>query len=147
MEPLITEKLFPEWKTARIMLTTLCNEIVWGYIRFNRITNSCNVGFGIPESVLSFPPEDRPKVLDIIFKVTNDYIPDGLKRMLNQPMSEETREKIRSMLMDNEQRIRSKTGRTAIEELKYQFGLLSPNIHQLWIIKEKNHEYDTNERW
>lgn len=125
MEPLITEKLFPEWKTARIMLTALCNEIFWGYVRFDRIRNSCDVGFGIPETVLSFPPEDLPKVYDIILQVTNDYIPDSLKRMLNHPISEETRVSIRSMLMENEQRIRNKTGRTAVEELRYQFGLLS----------------------
>jgi len=96
MIPLITEKLFPEWKTARIMLSYLCSEIFWGYVRFDRIRNSCDVGFGIPETILSFPPEDLPKVYEIIFRVTNDYIPDDLKQMINKPINEETKEKIRS---------------------------------------------------
>jgi len=126
--------LFPNWMTAEIMLTDFVKRTgSWIVGPSDQIRSDIHCGLEFPlvwnlnnrewiPMFEIFPPEDKPKVLEICEKVMDDYLPD-LKYYMGQKVTEPTLQSILAGIKAWEGKIICNGGRPVKEELAFRLGL------------------------
>jgi len=124
------EEIFPQWITSRIILTDFCNKILGWKVSIleNAIYASLQYpfvvdGFDEVSLVLSFPEEDRYKVINICESVHRDYFPNP-DQFLNEMADERLQYKVSLWLDRYENYVINCGGRSAVDEVRYRLGIL-----------------------
>jgi len=94
------EELFPQWLTARIILTEYVNGIKgWKLTRGPR--NAMHISLDTNLDIEMMPEEDRPLVYQLVEEAVSGFMPD-LTQFLHQPITATTEAQIRSTLGQHE---------------------------------------------
>ncbi len=132
-----TEQLFPGWAMAHDLLLDFCEKIAWPDVSTDKPNNTISINPVLPTcsdelsgervpAYMTFPPEHRDKVVAILINVVSKYIPhENLERFKKELINEQTLQAVESELIHYEQSIIAAGGRSFMDELKANLGVLS----------------------
>jgi len=130
------EKIFPCWITCRIILTDFChNTKRWKIEKELLSLHILSISLEYPmmkdeisgkqvPQVLSFPLEDREKVIKICNKLHKDYCPQSIEKYIGTLLNSDTIWRIKNEIYGREQSIIYYGGRNVLDELKFRLGVL-----------------------
>jgi len=129
------EELFPGWLSGRGFLLSLCKSATGIQVYGSRAIDSVYLGFDFSLILdvdsgenLSYdkgvPEIYRDEVVSIVDSVLSDYAEGVVKRHINELNTELTLNIIKHEIWIREQHIVASGGRTAVDELKFRFGVM-----------------------
>src|SRR6266576_3332806 len=94
------EELFPQWLTARIILTEYVRSIKgWKLARGTRGSLEVSIDSSFP--IEAMPPEDRPTVYRLVEEAAASSLPD-LSQFLGEPITALAEARVLSVLRQHE---------------------------------------------
>lgn len=116
------EEIFPQWLTARIILTEFVEKIGGWRITHDPVTRACNVALELGFPIDAMPPEDRYTVEAIVFRTIEEFLPD-FSCCLGAPGTEATEAQMLCEINHRQHEIESACGRDVASLLKFRLGL------------------------